>query len=395
MKRLPLLILVFALVLFSCSRNKQNATPAGNSGPGRGFAPGSAPAKEYAVIKLTPQAVTVHQDFPARIEGQRVVEIRPMVSGYLQDIYVNEGDRVKKGQLLFHISNPIYEQQVITAKAKINSAAADVNSAKIDVEKIRPLVEKEIVSSYRLKSAELILEARNAALEQAKADLVNANTNLGYTYIKSPQDGIIGTFPYKSGALVGSNSTEALTTLSDISSVFAYFSWNEKQLLDILYASSGKSMEDKIKTFPEASLILANSKEYNLKGKVELASGLISTSTGAATFKAIFPNPDGIIRSGSSATVRLPQVKDSVFVIPQGATYELQNKRFVYKVGADNRVTAIPVTSIPSDNGKFFLVTDGLRSGDIIVTGGTSSLRDGTTIIPREVNEVSYYNQVK
>jgi membrane fusion protein, multidrug efflux system len=390
---IPVLFLV--LIIASCGKEKSGQSGSGSAGPGSPAAAGAANLREYPVLTVTPRSVTVHQDFPARIEGQRVIEIRPMINGYLQDIYVNEGDQVKKGQPLFRINNPIYEQQVITAKARINSAVADVNSAGIEVEKIRPLVEKEIVSSYRLKSAELILQSREAALEQAKADLANAQTNLGYTYIRSPQDGIIGTIPYKNGALVSSNSAEALTTLSDIKNVFAYFSWNEKQLLNMLFATTGRTIEEKIKSLPPASLILANAAVYSIPGKVELASGLISTTTGSATFKAIFPNPDGIIRSGSSAVVRLAEAVDSVYIVPQGATYELQNKRFVYTVREENKVFAVPVTAIPSDDGKFFFVSSGLKSGDRVVTTGTSSLRDGSQINPKEVNTVSYYEQVK
>lgn len=347
-------------------------------------------SKEYEVMTVTPKSVTIHQDFPATIEGQRVIEIRPMINGYLQDIYVNEGDQVKKGQLLFRINNPQYEQNVITAKAKINSATADVNSASLEVEKVRPLVDKGIVSTYRLKSAELTLETKKAALEQAKADLSNAETNLSYTIIRSPEDGMIGTIPYKNGALVSSNSTQALTTLSDIRNVFAYFSRNEKQLLDMLSETEGDTPEEKINNLPEATLVLANDYEYPEKGKVELASGLISTQTGSAIFKAIFPNKSRLIRSGSSATVRLPEMLDSVYVIPQSATYELQNKNFIYLVGQDNRVNAVTFTALPSDDGKYYYVTSGLQSGDKVVVEGISSLRTGVQIVPKEANALSY-----
>lgn len=214
------MICLMTMVLFSCKQNKAGSLR-GNM------------VKDYAVLTLVPRSVTVHNDFPATIEGERVIEIRPMVSGYLEEILVNEGNHVKKGELLFKINNPQYTEDVITAQARINSAVADVNSARIEIEKIRPLVDKEIVSKYRLQSAELILQSKEAALEEARAALKNAETNLNYTSIKSPQDGIIGTIPYKNGALVGSNNPEALTTLSDITKVFAYFSWNEKQVLDL------------------------------------------------------------------------------------------------------------------------------------------------------------------
>jgi len=340
--------------------------------------------QEYKVTTVNPITVTIHQEFPAIIEGQQVIEIRPMISGYLQDIFVNEGDHVKKGQLLFKIKNPMYEQQVKTAGASINRAEADVNTATMEIEKIRPLVDKKIVSDYRLKSAELNLGSKKAVLEQAKAELANAEANLAYTSIRSPIDGIIGTFPYKQGALVSSNSQQALTTLSNIETVFAYFSWNEKQLLDFLSGSTGESLDEKIKNIPQATLILANSTEYPEKGRITLASGMISTQTGSATFKAIFPNREGLIRSGSSATIRIPEEKHNVLVIPQSATYELQNKYFTYKVDSANKVAAVAFDPVPSDDGQSFLVTKGLMPGDRIVVEGINSLKNGVLIIPKE-----------
>jgi len=376
-----LMICFMAIVFVSCSHDKQKIS-------------GSKIVKDYSVLTMIPKSVTIHQNFPATIQGQRVIEIRPMISGYLQEIYVNEGDQVKKGQLLFKINNPQYDQEVLTAKASINSAVANVNSAKMEIDKVKPLVEKQIVSDFRLKSAELILQTKEAALEQAKVALANAETNLSYTTLRSPQDGIIGTIPYKTGALVGSNSSEALTTLSDISEVFAYFSWNEKQLLDLLSDSPGVTIEEKMKNIPPATLILSNSAKYPLKGRVEMASGLISTETGSATFKAVFANPAGLIRSGSSAIISIPYVKDSVLIVPQSATYELQDKRFIYTVGQDNKVSAVPITSSPSDDGKYFFVSEGLKVGDRVVIEGVSSLRDGMTIIPKETNAVSFYSKI-
>jgi membrane fusion protein (multidrug efflux system) len=366
---------ILLAVIFTSSCKNEKAGPAAEM------------PREYKVKTVKSQSVTIHQDFPATIEGQQVIEIRPMISGYLQDIYVDEGDHVKKGQLLFKIRNPMYEQQVITARASINRAEADVNTSAMEIEKIRPLVEKQIVSDYRLKSAELNLGSRKAALEQAKAELANAEANLAYTNIRSPMDGIIGTFPYKQGALVSSNSQEALTTLSNIDTIFAYFSWNEKQLLDFLSGSPGESLDEKIKNIPLATLILANSTEYPQKGRISMASGMISTQTGSATFKAIFPNKEGLIRSGSSATIRIPEVQHSVLVIPQSATYELQNKYFAYRVDSGNKVAAVAFDHVPSDDGQSFLVKKGIEPGDMIVVEGINSLKNGAVIIPRELAE--------
>jgi membrane fusion protein, multidrug efflux system len=369
-----LIILITVLFITSCKHEKAGS-------------PTAEKPREYAVTTVNPESVTIHQDFPATIEGQQVIEIRPMISGYLQDIFVNEGDHVKKGQLLFKIKNPMYEQQVITARASINRAEADVNTSAMEIEKIRPLVDKQIVSDYRLKSAELNLGAKKAVLEQAKAELANAQANLAYTSIRSPMNGIIGTFPFKQGALVSSNSQQALTTLANIDTIFAYFSWNEKQLLDFLSGSPGESLDEKINNIPQATLILSNSTEYPEKGRITMASGMISTQTGSATFKAIFPNREGLIRSGSSATIRIPEVKHGVLVIPQSATYELQDKYFAYKVDSANHVAAVAFEPLPSDDGQSFLVTKGIKAGDRIVVEGINSLRNGVMIIPKEIAE--------
>lgn len=371
MKILYSVTIISLLVFVSCKENQQ-------SGP-----PPNAP-REFAVATVSPETVTIHQEFPAIIEGQQVIEIRPMISGYIQQIYVNEGTHVRKGQLLFSIRNPMYEQQVNTAKASINRAQAEVNTSTMEIEKVRPLVEKDIVSEYRLRSAELKLETSKAALEQAKAELANAQSNLGYTSIRSPEEGIIGMIPYKTGALVSSSMQEPLTTLSDINNVFAYFSWNEKQLLDFLSHSPGITLQEKIKNMPPATLILANSAEYPEKGRIEMASGLISTQTGSATFKAVFSNKTGLIRSGSSATVRIPEIRDSVYVIPQAATYELQDKKFLYALTEDNKVSSRAFEAVPSDDGRHFLVTAGLSAGEKIVIEGINALRDGTEIIPKD-----------
>jgi len=350
--------------------------------------------RDYQVLKLSPQTVTTHLEFPATIEGQLVIEIRPMISGYVKEIKVNEGDHVQKGQVLFIISNPQYEQDVITAKARIKSAIAEVDTARMDLEKVKPLVEKEIVSKYSLQSAEYTLQAKEAALAQAQAALANTETNLDYTIIRSPEDGLIGTIPYKIGALVNSKSKEALTTLSNIDTIFAYFSWNEKMLLDFLSKTKGTTIAEKSENLPPATLILANNTEYSKKGRVEMASGLISTETGAAIFKAIFPNPTGIIRSGASATVRIPQIHDNVLVIPQNITSELQDKRFVYIVGTDNTVSSVSITATSTDDGQFFLVSEGLKSGDRVIMEGIPSLRDKMVINPKETDAANLYKGI-
>jgi len=372
-------VIVFGLLLTACTQNK----PAKTDLP-----------KDYSVLRLQSRPATTYSDFPATLQGENIVEIRPMVDGYLESIYVQEGATVKKGQLLFRIKNPLYDQAVITANAAIKIAIADVNTARMNVEKVRPLVEKDIVSRYELESANFSLQSKEAALAQAKATLANANTNLSYTTLRSPQNGIIGSIPYKIGALVSSTSTSALTTLANTGNVFAYFSWNEKQLLSFMSSIPGSTIQEKLNHMSPVTLLLADGTEYAEKGKLETASGLISTQTGTASFKAIFANPKGIIHSGASGLVRLNQILNTALLVPQSASYEMQDKRFVYTLTADNRVMSRSIISKPTNDGQFLIVTSGLKNGDKIVLNGTN-LKDSTFIIPKFVKTDSIYSQLQ
>jgi membrane fusion protein, multidrug efflux system len=376
------LVILLYPSLFSCNSDDKKNSPGDNM---------PVPIKDYKVLSLSPRKAKVNVDFPATIQGQQIIEIRPKIDGYVDAIYVQEGAEVKKGQLLFRISNPQYEQEVITAGASIKSAEADVDAAKMQVAKVRPLVEKDIVSKYELESTQYALKAKEAALAQAKAALANARTNAGYTILHSPASGVIGTIPYKVGALINSTNTEPLTTLSNIANIYAYYSLNEKQLLQFFSGTPGSTVQDKVNNMAPATLLLADGSVYPGKGKIALASGLISTETGTATFKAIFPNPLGIIRSGASATVRIPTTTDSAIVIPQSATYELQDKRLVYIVDKNNRISSIAITVTPSDNGQYFIVSSGLKTGDRVVLEGLVGLKDSTRIIPKQANTDSVY----
>lgn len=354
-----------------------------------------AEARDYKVLIVSPRVAKVNVDFPATLQGQEIVEIRPKIDGYLDAIYVQEGASVQKGQLLFRISNPQFEQEVVTAKASIKSAEADVDAAKMQVAKTKPLVEKEIISKYELESAEYTLKAKEAALVQAKAALANAQTNVGYTVLRSPSNGVIGTIPYKVGALINTANTSPLTTLASISNVYAYYSLNEKQLLQYFANAPGYTIHEKTNNMLPASLILADGSLYPEKGKAEIASGLISTETGTAAFKALFSNPLGILRSGASATIRIPTTIDSALIIPQSATYELQDKRLVYVVSKNNRISSTAITGKPSDNGLYFIVTSGLKAGDQVVLEGLVGLRDSLQIIPKPASADSVYKNLK
>lgn len=346
---------------------------------------------EYPVLALAPRQTTLFTDFPATIQGQQNVEIRPKIDGYIETIYVDEGATVQKGQLLFRISAPQYEQEVRTAQADIKIAQADVNAAQMQVNKVRPLVEKDIISKYELEAAQYALQAKQAVLAQTGARLVNARTNLGYTSVTSPVNGVVGVIPYKIGSLVSSNTAQPLTTVSNIGNIYAYFSVNEKQSLEFSRTTKGATVQQRLATLPPVILILADGSEFPKKGKVETASGLINTQTGSVSVRATFPNPGSIVRSGSTGTVRIPQTVDSALLVPQKATYELQGKRFVYVLESTGTVRSTEIKTLEGSNGQFFVVQEGLRPGDKIVVEGVGSLQDGTPVKGRRVSADSVY----
>lgn len=340
----------------------------------------------YSVISVRSDTATLYADYPGTIQGIENVEIRPKIDGFISGIYVDEGASVEKGQLLFKIDAPQYEQDVRTAKANINIAKADVDAAVMNVNKVKPLVEKGIISDYELKSAKFTLEAKKAALSQAEAALENAKINLSYTSIYSPVTGVIGMLPFKVGSLVGSSTATALTSVSNISQIYCYFSINEKQELDFFASAKGSTIQEKLSTLPPAMLVLSNGSIFSHKGRVESASGFINAQTGAVNLRAVFPNPEGIIRNGSSAVVRLPTTIPDAILIPQKATYQIQGALFVYKVDEDNKVSSVGISVNGANNGKFYVVKSGLKPGDRIVTDGIDNLRENLVIEPKMIS---------
>lgn len=369
-------VIILAFLVAACSNEKPTK---------------QKPPQTYAELTLAPRSATIFNDFPASIEGIEIVQLRPFVDGYLEKILVPEGANVTKGQLLFQIKNPVYDEAVITAKAAIRSAQANVDAAKMNVEKVRPLVEKDIVSKYELDAANFTLESQQAALDEANASLRNAQTNVGYTTIRSPITGVMGSIPYKIGDLVSSTTSSPLAVLSRIDQVYAYFALSEKQLLNLSHRVPGATLQDKLDHLPTVFLVLADGSQYQQKGKLETASGLINTSTGTINLKAQFVNPTDLIRSGASAVVRIPRTIDTALLVPQSATYELQDKHLVYQVIDGNKIVSTPITGTSTNDGKYWVITGGLQRGDKILLNGFN-IRDSTVVIPRPVNADSLYN---
>jgi membrane fusion protein, multidrug efflux system len=388
LKKIKALTLLFAAagMLVACG-SKQNQDAATTTA--------AAPPPSYPVFKVIQRSAILQTDYPATLQGEQNIEIRPKIDGYVEKIYVDEGQAVKKGQLLFRINAPQYLQDLNNAAAAVSSAEADVNTAELQVKKTKPLVDQDIISRYELESAENALKTRKAVLAQARANLANAKTNLGYVTIVSPVDGVIGTLPYKLGSLVSGTTTQPLTTVSNISHVYAYFSMNEKQLLDFSRQYQGSTLQAKLKQLPPVTLLLSDGTEYPEKGKVESIGGLISTQTGSVSFRATFPNPVGLLRSGASATVQIPVTVENAILVPQRSTYELQGKKFVYRVDTGNKVISNEIEVMKLSAGQYFVVTKGLQPGNTILFESTSALQDSTIIKPELLPENKVYSKLK
>jgi membrane fusion protein (multidrug efflux system) len=307
------------------------------------------------------------------------------VDGYLQSIYVDEGAHVHKGQALFKIDDRIYQEQLNIAKASLSSAKANLENARINVDKLSPLVENKLVSDVQVKSAKAAYDAAKANVSQAEAMVKNAQINLGYTTITAEVDGYIGRIPYKIGSLVSRTSPAPLTVLSEVQNMYAYFSMSENDFIQFKEHFPGKTLEEKLSHVPPVELILSDNSTYAQKGKVEIIEGQFDKTMGTISFRATFPNTDGLLRSGNTGRIRVPQTVNSSLIIPQEATYEIQDKVYVFIVADSNKVAGQPIT-VTARKGNYYLVDNGLKPGDKIVYAGLDRLRDGAVIKPEPMS---------
>lgn len=338
--------------------------------------------KPYSTMLLSPQSASIYSEYPAKLEGIYDIDIRSKIDGYIEKVWVDEGQSVAVGQLLFTISNPQYQQDVHTAKAAIASAEAAVATAALQVKKTKPLVDQDIISDFELEAAQLNLESKKANLAQAKAAYSNAMSNLAYTQIKSPVKGLVGTIPYRIGSYVNANTSMPLTTVSDISKLYAYFSINEKQQIALAQGNSNKSLNQAIEQMPAVQLMLANQELYPELGRLESISGQANTQTGSFNVRALFPNPNNILRSGTSATIKIPTQITQAIIIPQKATAELQDKLLAYIVADSNKVKAVAIKARAIPGGKYFIVDEGLKNNDQLIIEGIGILTEGSIIKP-------------
>ena len=333
---------------------------------------------EYPVVEVGMSSAAMQTTYPATIKGVQDVQISPKVGGFIVKINVKEGQTVSAGQVLFEIDNVTYHAQVRQAQAAVNTAQTQVNTAQLTYENSKKLHENHVIGDYELKTSQNTYEQAKAGLAQAEAALTNAKEALSFCYVKSPAAGIVGTLPYKVGALVGAQNV--LTTVSNNSTMEVYFSVNEKDALEMSKADGGQN--GALAAMPAVKLQLADGTIYAHEGKVTKMSGVIDQTTGSVQLIAVFPNPDKILKSGGSGNIVIPHVNDDAIVIPQSCVMEVQNKKFVYTVNDSNKVQYTEITVDPQTDGNNYVVTSGLKKGDKYVTNGVSKLTDKAEIVP-------------
>ena len=332
---------------------------------------------QYKTLTIQRSDQILTSEYSARLTGRQIVEIRPQVSGIITRICINEGQQVTKGQTLFIIDQVPYQAALEVAKASVATAQAKMETARMEYESSQTLKTEQVVSDYTVQTTRNTLNEAKAALAQAKAQEVNARNNLSYTVVKSPVSGSASMIPYHVGALVGSNISEPLVTVADDHEVYAYFSVTENQTIDLIQQYG--SIEQFIKQAPEVELRLSNGSTYPQKGRINAVSGTVDASTGAVSLRATFPNTNHLLHNGGSGSVVVSTHRNGCIVIPQEATYELQNRVFVYRV-IDGKTKATPIEVFRLNNGKEYIVESGLSEGDVIIAEGAGLLKEGVEV---------------
>tara|TARA_R110002073_G_scaffold72537_1_gene177170 strand:+ start:144941 stop:146071 length:1131 start_codon:yes stop_codon:yes gene_type:complete len=356
------------LVIVSCGDKQENQQTS------------QRPPATFPVTQIQHKTVTGFAEYPASIEGVINSDVRAKTSGYIQKVLVDEGQKVRKGQVLFKLETESLSQDAGAAKARINVA-------QVEVDKLIPLVEKNIISAVQLETAK-------ANLAQAKANYSSVSANIGYATIKSPVDGYVSTINFREGALISPNTTTPLTTVSNISKVYAFFSLNETQYLDFLQHAEGKNLKEKLANYPDVNLILANGNTYSEKGSIQTSSGQVNQNTGTVSLRAVFNNPNQLLTNGNSGKIQIPTVYENATVAPQGATFEQQGNIMIFKLGENNKVVST-LLKIKATVDNLYVVESGLDLKDKIIVSGVGKLRNDIVITPKEVSFDSITKPIK
>lgn len=337
-------------------------------------------SNDFAVVTVQTSVADLNTSYPATIKGIQDTEIRPKVAGHITKVCIDEGAAVRKGQVLFVIDPTQYAAAVKQAQAAVEVVKANISTQKITVENKKMLLSKNIISQYDYDVAANQLKSLEAQLMQAEAALVNAKDQLSFCSVTSPADGVVGTIPYRVGSLVSGSTQKPLTTVSNIKDMYVYFSMTEKQLLSFTKEQGGvkKAME----AMPELTLKLADGSEYAHKGHVTAISGVIEQATGSVQIRSTFSNAEEVLRSGGTGAILVPVHQENAIMVPQSATFDIQNKKFVYVVKSDNTVEPREILTLVQNDGKEYVVVGGLSAGERIVVEGVNQLKAGTKINP-------------
>ncbi|WP_394660653.1 efflux RND transporter periplasmic adaptor subunit [uncultured Chryseobacterium sp.] len=362
----------FAVFIMSCGGSKdQDRTE-------------QAEPVQAEIMTLHPEEAVVEQTFPASLQGKDNVQLRPQISGYIDKIYVDEGAYVRAGQPVFRINANVYREQRNTALAALEMAKSQLASAKLELDKYKVLTDNKVVADFQYRKAKTNYDNALAAVKQHQALVASADLNVGFSIVKAPVSGYIGRIPNRIGALVGPNDAQALTTLSQVSEIYVYFSLPEKEILNINATRPGKTLIEKLKDFQDITLLLADGKPYSHAGKIDMMDGQFDQNTGSVSLRASFPNPEGLLRTGNTGRIVLKTIQQNVYKIPLLATYEVQDKIFVGLVNRQNKVIRKALKDF-TRSGNFYLMKSGFAPGDRIVANELASIPENSVITPKAV----------
>ncbi|MGV6946437.1 efflux RND transporter periplasmic adaptor subunit [Sphingobacterium sp. CZ-2] len=350
-------------------------------------------ARPYPVVEVDSRDVQAYQTYPTSIQGTNNNDVRAKIQGYIRDVLVDEGQRVRRGQIMFRLETNALTQNANAAQSGVAAARARVEAAQVEVNKLQPLVNQNIVSGVLLETAKVNLLQAQSELEQAQANHKSIIANVDYSVIRAPIDGVVGKINLRVGALVGASDQTPITTVSDVNELYAYFSMNEAEYINFLYETAGNSLEEKLKNVPPVELVMANGRLYEEKGKISAVTGQINPQTGSIQFRVSFPNQQRVLTHGNSGTIRIPKTYKNVLVIPETGIFEQQGKVFAYTVKNDT-VKLAEINQI-SRIDKLVLVESGLKQGDIVVATGVASLRTNDIIQPTKTVTDSITNNIQ
>ena len=338
--------------------------------------------QEVEVLTLQPTETVIDQIYPANLQGKENIQLRPQISGYIDKIYVDEGAYVQAGKPLFRINASIYREQRNTAAASLAMARSQLASAQLELDKYKVLTSNNVVADFQYQKAKTNFENARAAVKQQQTLVAAADVNLGFSVVKAPVSGFIGRIPNRLGALVGPSDTEPLTTLSKVNEIYAYFSLPENEILKINASRPGATLLEKLKSFQEISLLLADGSLYNHIGKIDMMDGQFDASTGSVMIRASFPNPEFLLRTGNTGKIVLKTVERNVYKIPLLATYEVQDKLFVGVLDKMDKMVRFPLTDFVK-SGNYYIVKSGFKIGDRIIANELALIQENSTVKPK------------